>query len=102
MLFLRVLFKILLTALTLNVFRFLPFGNNLNWFLKLSLIIATLWIGARSYFSISMQEKLYLFDPNIQISLVWICLPLIKKIVMSVARIVFLCNIGLGFLHCPN
>ena len=68
---------ILLTALTLNVFRFLIFDNNLNSFLKLSLVIVTLWTGARSCFSISMQGKL--FDPNIQISLVWICLSLIKK-----------------------
>ena len=79
MLFLRVLSIILLTALTLNVFRFLIFDNNLNSFLKLSLVIVTLWTGARSCFSISMQEKLYLFDPNIQITLVWICLSLIKK-----------------------
>ena len=70
---------ILLTALTLNVFRFLIFDNNLNSFLKLSLVIVTLWTGARSCFSISTQEKLYLFDPNIQITLVWICLSLIKK-----------------------
>ena len=79
MLLLRVLSIIFLTVVTLNVFRFLNFDNNLNWFLKLSLIIGTMWMGARSCFSISMQGIHYLFDTNSHISLVLICLPLIKK-----------------------
>ena len=44
-----------------SVIRNLICGNNLNWFLNLSLINKTLWTGVRSGLLVSMLEKLSWF-----------------------------------------
>ena len=46
---------------TLNVIRYLIFGNNWNWLLNLNLIYETLWTGAGSGLLISMLKKLNSF-----------------------------------------